>query len=382
MVNTHVFIVDKNTFKYHLEYLFAGTGAKDYILDFNNNSKSKLNPTRENLLISMIADLSRVRIGDYVIFYLQQSREVGEGKFYGIFKAKSNGFLDNNDNGQFLKDELQKSLTFRVLLEPYEVYAQGVTEWEALDEIKFIQSPNQMLWSLIYRKLKGNRGNTMITIYETERLFKLIRDKNNRQKINSQNFSYNVDNQKIIPSETKHNYSGRKEEINVLPRLVQKYKEDKAFESHLQAYICKNVDISDELKNLLIQDNKLEWIGNEVSCGVGMQRIDIALSLQKRNDERLILPIELKAVQISLLNVIQLQRYVDWLQQYYISNRISTIQPVLIAKKFDNKDSEKYLQIIESFKQFNNKNQNCLPLKFIEYEVVGEELKFSEINYN
>ncbi|MBU4451724.1 MAG: DUF91 domain-containing protein, partial [Nanoarchaeota archaeon] len=146
MVNTHVFIVDKNTFKYHLEYLFAGTGAKDYILDFNNNSKSKLNPTRENLLISMIADLSRVRIGDYVIFYLQQSREVGEGKFYGIFKAKSNGFLDNNDNGQFLKDELQKSLTFRVLLEPYEVYAQGVTEWEALDEIKFIQSPNQMLW--------------------------------------------------------------------------------------------------------------------------------------------------------------------------------------------------------------------------------------------
>lgn len=382
MANTHVFIVDKNTFKYHLEYLFAGTGAKDYVLDFNNSSKSKLNPTRENLLISMIADLSRVRVGDFIIFYLQQSREVGEGKFYGIFKAKSLGFLDNNDSGQFLKDELQKSLTFRVLLEPYEVYAQGVTEWEALDEIKLIQSPNQMLWSLIYRKLKGNRGNTMITIYETERVFKLIRDKNNRQKIDSQNFSYNVDNQKIIPSNTKHNYSGRKDEINVLPRLVKKYKEDKAFESHLQAYICKNVDIEEQLKKLLIQDNKLEWIGNEVSCGVGMQRIDIALSLQKINDERLILPIELKAVQTSLLNVIQLQRYVDWLEQYYISNRISTIQPVLIAKKFDNKDSEKYLQIIESFKQFNNKNPNCLPLKFIEYEVVGEELKFSEINYN
>jgi len=28
------------------------------------------------------------------------------------------------------------------------------------------------------------------------------------------------------------------------------------------------------------------------------------------------LPIELKAVQASLLNVIQLQRYVDWLEQY------------------------------------------------------------------
>ena len=27
MTTTHVFIVDTNTFKYHLEYLFAGTGA-------------------------------------------------------------------------------------------------------------------------------------------------------------------------------------------------------------------------------------------------------------------------------------------------------------------------------------------------------------------
>jgi len=113
-----------------------------------------------------------------------------------------------------------------------------------------------------------------------------------------------------------------------------------------------------------------------------MQRIDMALSLQKKNDERLMLPIELKAVEASLLNVIQLQRYVDWLEQYYIPNRISTIQPVLIAKKFYNKDSEKYLQIIESFKQFNSKNSNCLPLKFIEYEAIDEELKFSEVDYN
>lgn len=447
MVNTHVFIVDKNTFRYHLEYLFAGTGAKDLKIDFNNSPISYLHHSTENNLIRMIADLNRVRVGDYVVFYLQQSKEVGEGKFYGIFKAKSAGFLDNlfhlekqinlsskynfqypkkewkfkiekntltlkeplsesdeekilikfnqedrslikdfinlfYENNQYLLKKLQKSLTFRVLLEPYEVYSKGVTEWEALDEIKFIQSPNQMLWSLIYRKLKGNRGNTMITIYETERLFKLIRDKNNRQKIDSQNFSYDMNNQKIIPSDTKHTYSGRKEEINVLSRLIKKYGEDKAFESHLQAYICKNVDVEEQLKKLLIQDNKLEWIGNEVSCGVGMQRIDIALSLQKKNDERLMLPIELKAVQASLLNVVQLQRYVDWLEQYYIPNRISTIQPILISKKFDNKDSKKYLQIIESFKQFNNKNQNCLPLKFIEYEVVGEELKFSEVSYN
>lgn len=380
MVNTHVFIVDKNTFKYHLEYLFAGTGAKDYVLDFNNNSNSRLNPTRENLLISMIADLNRVRKGDYVIFYLQQSREVGEGKFYGIFKAKSAGFLDNNDNSQFLKEELQKSLTFRVLLEPYEVYSLGVTEWEALDQINGL-SPHQMLWSLIYRKLKGKRGNTMITIYETERLFKLIRDKNHREKINSMNFSYDVTNQKIISSSSNHNYIGRKEDINILPRLIKKYNENKAFESHLQAFICKNVDINEQLKNLLINGNSLEWIGNEVSCGVGMQRIDIALSLQKNNDERIIVAIELKAVPASTSNVDQIQRYVDWLEQYYIPNRTSTIQPVLITKKYVDKSSDKYLRVLESFKQFNERNPDCLSLKFIEFEVKDYELIFEDVFY-
>jgi hypothetical protein len=62
----------------------------------------------------MIADLSRIRIGDFIIFYLQQSEKV-DGKFYGIFKAKSLGFLDNNDENQYLKEDLQKSLTFRII---------------------------------------------------------------------------------------------------------------------------------------------------------------------------------------------------------------------------------------------------------------------------
>ena len=38
----HVFIVDSTTFKIHLENLFAGTGAKDRVVDFNNNVIVKL----------------------------------------------------------------------------------------------------------------------------------------------------------------------------------------------------------------------------------------------------------------------------------------------------------------------------------------------------
>ena len=385
MTTTHVFIVDTNTFKYHLEYLFAGTGAKDNSIDFNNNPNTSLNHTTENNLVGMIADSQRIRKGDFIIFYLQQnySKKVWEGKFYGIFKAKEDlSFLDNNDPNQFLKQELIKSLTFRTLLEPFEIYAKGVTEWEALDEIKHIQSPNQMLWSLIYRKLKGNRGNTMITIYESERLFKLLRDKNNRQTLTGQKLTFDVQTQEIKQDSTIHNYTGRIEKINILPRLIKKYRDNKAFETHLQAYVVQNVGrgANKSLDKSLLNGLSFEWLGNEVSCGVGMQRIDVMLSLIKGNI-KIVLPIELKSIEASTDNIIQIQRYVDWLDQYYIPNRISDIQPVLVSKKITNKTSENYRRIIESFKQFNKNNSRCMPIKYIEYELEENNLKFQEIRY-
>jgi len=385
MATSHVFIVDNITFKQHLEYQFAGTGAKDARIDFNAKASTRLHHTSENNLVGMIADSQRIRKDDFVIFYLQQnvSQGIYEGKFYGIFKAKEDvSFLDNNDKNQFLKSQLVKSLTFRTLIEPYEVYAKGVTEWEALDEIKYIQSPNQMLWSLIYRKLKGNRGNTMITIYESERLFKLLRDRNKRQTLNGSKFTYDLSTQEIILDKTSHTYTGRKESIDILPRLIRKFNEEKAFETHLQAFFIQNIgrNRNQSLDDCLVKRMPLEWIGNEVSCGVGMQRIDVMLSLIEK-DIRISMPIELKSVEADTSNVVQLQRYVDWLEQYYIPNRISDIQPVLIAKKIENKKQSYYKDIINSFEKFDKINTKCLPLKYIEYELKNNKLEFREEKY-
>lgn len=385
MATTHVFIVDTTTFKFHLEYLFAGTGARDKVVDFNNRTSTELPYASENNLVGMIADSQRIRKDDFVIFYLQQNAGQGiyEGKFYGIFKAKEDlSFLDNNNRQQYLKNELVKSLTFRTLIEPFEVYSKGVTEWEALDEIKNLQSPNQMLWSLIYRKLKGNRGNTMITIYESERLFKLLRDKNNRQTLNANNFTYNCDNQKIIGNNTINNYEGRKELINILPRLANKYNSHKAFESHLQAYVVQNIgrNTNQSLDNCIKGNLQIEWLGNEVSCGVGMQRIDVAVSLLNTNS-KIIVAVELKAVESNTENIYQLQRYVDWLEQYYIPNRVSDIQPVLVAKKIQDKAQSYYQDIIRSFQSFNTRNTNCYSLKYIEYELVNHNLVFNVVQY-
>lgn len=386
-MTTHVFIVDSNTFKVHLEYMFAGTGAKEYFIDFNNSENTRLSPQRENLLLAMIADSQRIRKGDFILFYVQQNlkEKIYEGKFYGIFKVKEDlSFLDNNDSEQFLKNELNKSLTFRTLIEPFEVYPEGLTEWEALDQIKDINSPNQMIWSLIYRKLRANRGNTMINLFEQERLFSLLRKKNLLSTLEGTQFTFNKEIQKIELSNNSKEYVGRKVKIKILKRLIKKYTLNKAFESHLQAYILQNLGQGNNasLDQCLLSGRNICWLGNEISCGVGMQRIDIMFSTTEKQKNNLF-PVELKAETASKENVSQIQRYIDWLIQYYTPNISSKIFPILVSKKINNKNSETYKQILESFKKFNEANKTyCSTLKYVEYEVIKDELIFKEIFYS
>ncbi len=442
MATAHVFIVDTNTFKYHLEYMFAGTGAGNSVIDFNNVPITNLHTQTENNLVGMIADLNRIKVGDNIIFYLQQdtNNNIEEGKFYGIFKVSNIGFLDNlihsivsnvncrkryniklknNENfvfksstnhrtiemtgffkqekilekitfqtdkinieqiinnyfnsNQYLLKELQKSLTFRILIEPNDVYSDGITEWEALDDISNIQAPNQMLWSLIYRKLKGNRGNTMITIYEYERLKQLIRNKNQTRTLQGNNFTFNVQTQQIDILQQSNQYSGRQTNINILPRLIDKYSRSLQFETHLQAYILQRI------ANInIFQNETVEWIGNEVSCGVGMQRIDILLSVL-RNNNKICIPIELKSTEAYLKITNQVQRYLDWLKQYYLPNRPSDLEPMIISRQIQNKTTQNYLALLQEFNNFNA--QNNLRLRYVEFNVVNQDINFQEVIY-
>ena len=391
-MTTHVFIVDATTFPLHLEYLFAGTGAGESSVDFNGVGTTALHWRTENNLVSMIADGCRIRKGDGILFYLQQNAQqsITEGKFFGTFKTAQDGiFLDNNDNQQYLKNELRKSLTFRTLIEPATVYAAGVTEWEALDKITNIASPYQMPWSLIYRKLKGNRGNTMITSYEAERLMKLISDKNNGVAIQAIGSSLSFDRASqriVVDSDNRRRYQGRKEDIQILPRLIAKSDARQAFEVHLQAYIMQNLGkgINPALDTNLIGAGKIEWLGNEVSCGVGMQSIDVVASIINR-DQHTLLPVELKAVEAKAENVTQIQRYVDWISQYYIPNRPShIIQPVLIAKRPDKKTARAqrtFQAFVDAKRGFDFTNKGIAnPLKYVEFFLNDSALQFAEVN--
>lgn len=382
---THVFIVNEQTMKIHLEYLFAGTGSSNdapFLIDAQyanprKKTEGKITSSAERNLAAMIADVSRIRIGDKIIFYLQSSNN-NPGMFFGVFEAASEAFYQPNSN-HYLTEELGKSLNFRVLIRPHKVYAKGISEHEALDSLVCVQHPSDMCWSLIYRKLKGNRGCTMITDNEARRLEILLSAKNNDEYLESNFFSF--ENNGIVASDVERIYVGQGNELDILPRLLYKDRRNNKCESHLQAYIVQNID-KEPLKSILLEDIDDLWIGNEVSCGVGMQRIDVA-TMQTTENSVTINIIELKCVE-AYNEIIdnQISWYIEWMRNYILPTfprKTVKINPVIITKEF------KTLQALQSFREHcetlfwtNTGNFKVNPTSLITYKTDDDNIYFKK----
>lgn len=371
----HVFIVDKTTLKYHLEYLFAGTGAKDKKSPFLNNALITYPPTTERMLVGMVADISRIRIGDKVIFYLQATAE-SQGMFYGVFKVASAPFFDENDNRNYLLEQMGKGLSFRVLLEPDTVYAKGVTEHEYLDSLTGKNHPYDLCWSLIYRKLKGKRGCTMIMDYEYDDLLAKLIAKNNGTPLAGNAFTLNYNSYEIISAHTINRYQGRQNSLNILNRLLFKANNKNAFETHLQAYITQNFDKQPLSDLLLPLPGCNAWVGNEVSCGVGMQRIDIMIKQETDTDVYIRL-VELKdEAPYSDIILYQIPWYLKWLSDYVIpkyQGKNIHLFPTIIAK--GNLDADLSAQ----YHNFNYPiyNIDVQPLQYIGFNTTANPITFT-----
>lgn len=374
-MEAHVFIVDQNTFQFHLEYLFAGTGATDQCVPFLASMETNIHSTTERMLMGMLADVSKIRVGDKVIFYLQSSTHY-PGMFFGVFEAASSVFFDENDSKNYLKDCLRKGLTFRILIKPYQVFENGITEHEYLDRLEGKTKPYQLCWSLIYRKLKGHRGCTMITEYEYEDLYQKLSFKN--KVLLGNHFSFDSKKNKIVVSNHNYSYLGRQEKISVFPRLLWKATHKKAYETHLQAYLLENFDQDSIKKQLLPLNGENCWIGNEVSCGVGMQRIDLLIKQEDQNYIYLKV-IELKD-EIPTSDVIgQLSWYLEWISDYMIPNYLKSgkqikMIPSIIAPA---SGEERIKKLKEA--SFENKNAKIEPLEYIAYRFVEGKIEFEKI---
>lgn len=381
---THVFIVNEQTMKIHLEYLFAGTGSsKDapFLLDakyMNSRKKEEgITSTAERNLAAMIADISRIRIGDKIIFYLQASNN-NPGMFFGVFETASEAFYQPNSN-HYLTEELGKSLNFRVLIRPHKVYAKGISEHEALDSLVCVQHPSDMCWSLIYRKLKGNRGCTMITDKESRRLEILLSAKNNDEYLESNFFSF--ENNEIVASDVERIYVGQENELDILPRLLYKDRKNNKCESHLQAYVVQNID-KESLKSLLLEDIDNLWIGNEVSCGVGMQRIDVA-TMQITEESVIINVIELKCIE-AYNEIIdnQIPWYIEWIRNYILPTfprKVVIINPVIIAKEFKVQHTlQLFKDHCETLFRTNARDFKVNPVSLITYKTDDDNIYFKK----
>ena len=380
-MNYHIFIVDQHTFKYHLEYMFAGTGAGDKEVPFLADYSAYTHPTTERNLVGMIADVSRIREGDKIVFYLQAANG-NPGMFYGVFTAASTAFFDENDGGNYLKDRMYKSLTFRIGIAPDCVYPKGVSEHEYLDSLSGVDYPYQMCWSLIYRKLKGNRGCTMITDYEFQRLVSKLQsiDDNNPFRRDITNFSFDSDSFTIKENNQINIYGGRRDDISIKNRMLYKANKRNAFEVHLQAYIMQNFDKS-PLMNLLLPFPDMSCrVGNEVSCGVGMQRID-TMVIQENDSDVYIKVIELKCV-TPYMDILdrQLPWYIEWVTDYVAPNYTNIgksvhIIPCVLAESSTN------AEFINKCRSFHQRYTNTNNVSIEQAEYIGFNINKNDIGF-
>ncbi len=313
MMRGHVFVVNEESLPIHLKYCFVGVSSGN-----------------KDTNISLLADILRVKKDDFIFFYIE-GRNLKKGRFFGIFKAVDNTVYNITSKLAF-SPHLPVKLIYRKRIIPYKVYSKGVLEWIALDKLPTYA--RELLWTLIYRKMKAKRGNTMLFPWETERLISLIRDVNNGQYLPNKHFLFNINRYTIIPGSQTQNH-------NIGTPIKLELSDVKKSETHLQAYILQNLNIGNNTFLPQIFGKKIVWIGNEVFAGCGMQKIDILIIEEIAESEYIYRIIELKHPKSkSAIGVInsapsQLEYYINWAREdiggHIIGSRKFNVKPILLS---------------------------------------------------
>lgn len=263
------------------------------------------------------------------------------------------------------------------------MYPYGIIEHDYLDDLTGKSAPYQLCWSMIYRKLKGNRGCTMITRYEFGDLKTKLEAKNNGQTLNNTRFSFDFREVKIINVDQANQYMGRECILDIKPRLLYKAHRVNAFETHLQAFVMQKFDAPILIDKILSLDNGSAWVGNEVSCGVGMQRIDTMII--EENETKIHLKIvELKDEEpYDYIVDEQLPWYLKWSSQYIIPNLLSygkevIIHPCILAKRTEN---QRIIDRIRTQKliSLNIENVRLYSTEYITFDIGDNDITFEKL---
>lgn len=332
----HLFIVSEKTLPIHLSYGFVGT-SKDDDFDWANFAAHPGN--RQRSQSAMYADICRVHKGDEILLYLEKpnNNTLREGgRFIGIFEVTSSRVFYEN-NGTYLLNDLGRPLIYRLQMEPKNIYADGVTEWQAMDEMTDFKSRDDIPWSIIYRKMTGGRGCTPLLPHEGDILKRMIDLRNGGQRIHVRPIEFDRNTLNLRQSANPNiPYVGNAtnyQDISVfLLHLMNNT--TRKWEIQLQAYLMQELKRNVVLTRTLFPEVELGWIGNEIYAGAGMQSIDI-LAYSTNGLNNFVHLIELKSVPAEASAAAQVNRYIKWIKAHVPNISVHQIIPTIIAPAID-----------------------------------------------
>ncbi|MBS1474522.1 MAG: hypothetical protein HP026_01075, partial [Lachnospira sp.] len=207
--------------------------------------------------------------------------------------------------------------------------------------------------------------------------------KNQDNQLKGAGFTVDEEEARIITAKETKQYTGRKGSLDIKPRLLYKAGKKNAFETHLQAYVMQKYD-DGILKNILLPlGNGSAWVGNEVACGVGMQKID-TLIIEQNDEEIHVKVVELKDEEpYEYILSHQLRWYLQWVSQYIVPNLLKykkpvVIHPCILARKTDNID---IIEKIRSVDLINSSIQNVsiAATEYIAFDIVNNDITFEKV---
>ena len=339
-MRAHVFITNKDTFPVVRDNSFWGVG----IAGIPNTLEKVIGENLKNgrkPYFGMIGDILGTRMGDIIFLY---ERQVG---FHGIYKIASEPFFDPTPIGC-----VGETWPIRVKIECLNYFHQPVPE----DYLFSTKEYESKFWGWFYRKIQGARGINTINPEATEALIELL-VKINGNAINKPDWI------KSYPSK------------NTTKITLPLDKDGEVYlEDILRAWIIQNLGKNKELEKIFGSNNDLEWFANNVPYHVTRKNIDILVYHKNMRYTGFPLRyqfsvVELKKGKANPKDISQVINYSKWVTGRLANSEIETVQPILIAHRF-NKETIKKAELSE----FSDRG-----ILLYKYNVVTGTINFEKI---
>ncbi len=338
MINTHVFVVDVNTFTVHKNFLFCGV----------------VNPNGKKEKYGLYADLMCLREGDLVFFYQRfDSKNKETNGFHGIYKIVGKPFFDTTDikdqttskevkgkcvcghsNSPKRQDQFSPAkclncgriIDHPILPNRIFIQVQQYFENSVSDDYAYVDHTDYgVLWTMLFRKTTGaGRARSIMHILpeEAEKLKRLLIRANNNTSSGYTPQTYTGISTHLVTIDIAGN-SNNDGSLN--------------YESVLHAWIMENIDKNLPVLGPIIGPlNELEYFGACIPYNLTTNNVDI-LCLHKKEGKRYkATVIEIKQGKINKGAVNQINDYLPWISQLATENAEPEIthleiQPVIIG---------------------------------------------------